>query len=388
MAELPPLRILQVLRAPVGGLFRHVYDLTEELARRGHQIGVVADSLTSDALTGERLRALAPSIALGTYYFPMPRTFGWGDLTTPFQVRRLAGELDIEVLHGHGAKGGVHARLARLGRRDRVALNTPHGGVINYRPGSLAGSFFRGVEHVIGHITDAYIFESTYAQKAFHRLIGKPPCEEAVIHNGLAPHEFDPLPCAEDAHDFVFVGEFRSAKGIGYLIDALGAVKTREGRPATMAMAGSGPEFEATKARIESLGLSDRIELLGIKPVREALKRGHCLVVPSLAESLPYVILEGASAGRPVISTNVGGISEIFGPTSGSLFPPADTAALGTAMQRFMDDPEAAMAEAKVRLDYIRPRFSISHMVDQIEALYRAVLALRTGNRAALNQAR
>ena len=374
-----PLRILQVLRAPVGGLFRHVYDLTEELARRGHLIGVVADSLTSDAMTGQRLRALAPSIALGTYYFPMPRTIGWGDVTTPFAVRALAGKLDIEVLHGHGSKGGVHARLARFGRRDRVALNTPHGGVLNYKPNTAVGNMFRSVEHMIGSITDAYIFESAYAKEAFHRLIGAPPCEEAVIHNGLAANEFDPLPCDENAHDFVFVGEFREAKGIRYLIDALIDVKAADGRPATMAMAGSGPEFEQTKARIAALGLTDRIELLGVRPVREALARGKCLVVASLAESLPYVILEGASADRPVLSTSVGGIAEIFGPTSASLFPPADTEALRVAMQRFMDDPAAARAEAKVRLDYIRPRFTITHMADQIEALYREVLARRRG---------
>jgi glycosyltransferase involved in cell wall biosynthesis len=374
-----PLRILQVLRAPVGGLFRHVYDLTEELAKRGHQVGVVADSLTSDAMTGQRLRALAPSIALGTYYFPMPRTVGLGDVTTPFAVRALANRLNIEVLHGHGAKGGVHARLARLGRRDRVALNTPHGGVLNYKPGTAVGGFFRGIERAIGGITDAYVFESAYAQQAFHRQIATPPCAEAVIHNGLAPNEFDPLPCDPDARDFVFVGEFREAKGIGYLIDAIVDVTAPDGRPATMAMAGSGPEFEATKEKIRRLGLSERIELLGVKPVRDALKRGHCLVVASLAESLPYVILEGASAGRPVLSTNVGGIGEIFGPTSASLFPAADTAALRKAMQGFMNDPQAAMAEAAIRLDYIRPRFTIVHMADQIEALYRQVLAKRRG---------
>ena len=374
-----PLRILQVLRAPVGGLFRHVYDLTEELAKRGHLVGVAADSLTSDAMTGSRLRALAPSIALGTYYFPMPRAIGAGDFTTPFQVRSLAHKLDIDVLHGHGAKGGVHARLARVGNRHRVALNTPHGGVLNYKPGTVAGGFFRGVERMIGLITDAYIFESGYAQRRFHELIWTPPCAEAVIHNGLAPNEFDPLPCDPTARDFVFVGEFREAKGIGYLIDAIGPVHAPNGRPATLAMAGSGPEFEATKARIASLGLSDRVDLLGVRPVREALTRGRCLVVASLAESLPYVILEGASAGRPVLSTNVGGIGEIFGPTSASLFPAADAAAMGAAMQHFMDDPTAALAEAKVRLDYIRPRFSIAHMVDQIEALYRQVLAKRRG---------
>jgi glycosyltransferase involved in cell wall biosynthesis len=144
-------------------------------------------------------------------------------------------------------------------------------------------------------------------------------------------------------------------------------------------MAGSGPEFETTKSRIAALGLSDRIELLGVKPVREALTRGRCLVVASLAESLPYVILEGASAGRPVLSTNVGGISEIFGPTSDRLFPPADAQALRTAMQGYMDDPESAKREAEVRLDYIRPRFSIAHMADEIETLYRQVLTRRQG---------
>ena len=374
-----PLRILQVLRAPVGGLFRHVYDLTEELAKRGHQVGVVADSLTSDAMTGQRLRALAPSISLGTHYLPMPRTVGLGDFTTPFAVRALANRLGIEVLHGHGSKGGVHARLARFGRHDRVALNTPHGGVLNYRPGTIVGGFFRGIERAIGSITDAYIFESGYAQQAFHRMIATPPCAEAVIHNGLAPAEFDPLPCDPDAHDFVFVGEFREAKGIGYLIEAIADVKAPDGRPATLAMAGSGPELEATKEKVLRMGLAERIELLGVKPAREALKRGHCLVVASLAESLPYVILEGASAGRPVLSTNVGGIGEIFGPTSASLFPPADAGALRKAMQGFMDDSKAAVAEAAIRLDYIRPRFTIAHMVDQIEALYREVLAKRGG---------
>jgi glycosyltransferase involved in cell wall biosynthesis len=271
----------------------------------------------------------------------------------------------------------VHARLARLGRRDRVALNTPHGGVLNYKPGTLEGDIFRRIEHLIGFITDAYIFESEYAERRFHELIGRPPCAEAVIHNGLAPEEFTPLTPDADARDFVFVGEFRSAKGIGYLIDALAGAKTPDGRPATLAMAGSGPEFESTRARITELGLDDRVDLLGVAPVREALRRGRCLVVASLAESLPYVILEGASAGLPVLSTNVGGIGEIFGPTSASLFAPADANAMRDAMERFLANPQAAQAEAATRLAHIRPRFSIAHMVDQIEALYARAVEVR-----------
>jgi glycosyltransferase involved in cell wall biosynthesis len=371
----PPLRILQILRAPVGGLFRHVSDLTEELSRRGHQVGIVADSLTADALTDERLARLAPACVLGIHRMPMPRTLGPEDFVTPFRVRSLARRLRIDVLHGHGAKGGLSARAART--RHSVSLNTPHGGVLNYQPGSLAGNFFRGVERSIGRFTDAYVFESAYAQRAFHQQIGVPACRESVIHNGLDPAEFAPLTPDPDARDFVFIGEFRPVKGITPLLDALEGLATADGRPATLAMAGGGPLFDATRTRIENSALAGRVDFLGVRPAREALRRGRCLVVPSLAESLPYVILEGAAAGLPVIATNVGGIAEIFGPTAGSLVAPASVPALARAMQSVLNDPAAAAQETAQRLDYIRPRFSLSHMTDQIEALYRELLARR-----------
>jgi glycosyltransferase involved in cell wall biosynthesis len=370
-----PLRIFQILRAPVGGLFRHVRDLTEELGRRGHHVGVIADSITSDALTAERLDALKPFASLGIHSLPMPRTLGFADFTTPYRIRKMGRELRIDVMHGHGAKGGLGARFGRS--RGQVSLNTPHGGVLNYKPGSLAGRFFRNAERSIGLITDAYVFESAYAQRAFHRQVGEPPCREAVIHNGLAPGEFEPVPLDADAKDFVFIGEFRDVKGIPVLIEALAGLKRTDGKPATIAMAGGGPDFEHWKGKIAEVGMSDRVELLGVRPAREALKRGNVLVVPSLAESLPYVILEGAAAGRHVISTTVGGIAEIYGPTAGSLVPPGQVGPLRAAMQRALDDPEAAQNEAEQRLEFIRPRFSIAHMTDQIEALYRETLAKR-----------
>jgi glycosyltransferase involved in cell wall biosynthesis len=370
-----PLRVLQILRAPVGGLFRHVRDLTEELSRRGHQVGVVADSLTSDALTAARLRALEPFATLGVHSLPMPRTLGWGDFTTPQALRKMGRTLRVDVMHGHGAKGGLGARMART--KGQISLNTPHGGVLNYSPGSLVGRFFRNAERTLGLITDAYVFESAYAQRAFHQQIGAPPGREIVIHNGVAPAEFEPVPLDPDAKDFVFIGEFRDVKGIPVLIDALTHVRGDERRPATIAMAGGGPDFAYWEKQIAESRLSDRVELLGVRPAREALRRGNVLVVPSLAESLPYVILEGAAAGRQVIATNVGGIAEIFGPTARNLVPPNDAPALQAAMQRALDDPAGAMAEAALRLDFVRPRFSIEHMTDQIEALYRELLERR-----------
>ncbi len=378
-----PLRILQILRAPVGGLFRHVQDLTRELAARGHQVGIVADSLHTDALSEERLDRLRPFASLGIHSLPIPRMFGPDDILSALKVRRLADALEVDVLHGHGAKGGLNARLARIGARSRVALYTPHGGVLNYAPGSVAGRAFRQVEHLLAAATDGIVFESAFAEAAYIDQIAAPRCPAPVIHNGLAPEEFEPITPTPDAADFVFIGEFRAVKGIDYLLDALAPLRAPDGRPATLVMAGGGPDLAAVKARIAGLGLEARVTLLGVKPARPTFHLGRCAVVPSLAESLPYVILEAASANRPVIATDVGGVREIFGPTAPSLVPAADTPALARAMQAFLDDPAAAARESDIRLAHIRAGFSAAHMTDRIEALYLEALAARRGQLAA-----
>ena len=375
MAE--PLRILQILRAPVGGLFRHVGDLTRELAARGHDVGVIVDSLRSDALTEQRLESLRPLTRLGIHSLPMPRVLGRQDLTTPLAIRALARKLGARVLHGHGAKGGLGARLGRWGRRNSVSLYTPHGGVLNYKPGSGSARLFGTIERLLLPITDGIIFESAFARRAYLQQIAEPRCPTPVIHNGVAAAEFEPIPLEPDDADFVFIGEFRPVKGIEFMLDALQSVTAPDGRPATLVMAGDGPDRSKVEAQIGRLGLGGRVKLLGAQPARPTLARGRCLVVPSLAESLPYVVLEAASASRPVISTRGGGIDEIFGPTADSLLPAADAAALAAAMRAFLADPDAAEAEMRVRYEYIAPRFSITHMVDQIEALYRKLLADR-----------
>ncbi|RUT32554.1 glycosyltransferase family 1 protein [Arsenicitalea aurantiaca] len=364
------LRILQILRAPVGGLFRHVSDLTYALAERGHTLGIVADSLTSDDLTESRLEGLRPAATLGIHRIAMPRLAGINDISAALGIRRLADRLGVDVLHGHGAKGGLNARLARLGARRRVALYTPHGGVLNYAPGLMTGRLFRLVERGLTGVTDAIIFESHFAQRAFAEQIGEARCLTPVVHNGLQPSEFNPPPLAADPVDFVFIGEFRPVKGIPYLLEALATIKRPDGRPPRLAMAGGGPDFDAITALIGDLGLSEQVELAGVRPAREMLARGHCVVVPSLAESLPYVVLEAAAAGRQVIATRVGGIDEIFGPTADRLVPPAKAAALARAMQAYLDAPEAAASEIAMRLDHVRAGFSFDRMADSIESLY------------------
>lgn len=368
------LRILQVMRAPVGGLFRHVADLTRALAAMGHDVGLVVDSLANDSQTESRLQALAPHASLGIHRFAMPRVLGTGDLKTPFAVRRLARSLDIDVLHGHGAKGGFYARLARIGGSKAIALYTPHGGVLHFSKTSASGRLFHRLERWLMAETGAIIFESRYAQETYSALIGAPTCPTEVIYNGLAPDEFTPVPRDPDASDFVFVGELRDLKGVHVLIDALADVRRPDGQPATLVMAGDGGAREALEAQIARLGLAERVRLLGAQPARPTFTKGQIAVVPSLAESLPYIVLEAAAAQLPVISTRVGGIPEIFGPTADSLVPANDPVALRRAMQGALDDAGAAQSEMHRRLEHIEQHFSLATMAGSIEALYHRLL--------------
>lgn len=367
------MRILQVMRAPVGGLFRHVADLTRSLTANGHDVGLVVDTLANDAQTEGRLTELLPHARLGIHRFAMPRVLGGGDLGTPFAVRRLAKSLDIDVLHGHGAKGGFYARLARIGTK-AVALYTPHGGVLHFSKSSASGRAFHLLERALLAQTGAIIFESEYAKATYTALIGTPTCRTEIIYNGLAPEEFVPVTPSIDAADFVFVGELRDLKGIQVLVEALARVRRADGTAATLVMAGDGPDRAKLEDQITRLGLSSSVTLLGAQPARPTFARGRIAVVPSLAESLPYVVLEAAAAQLPVIATRVGGIPEIFGSTANSLVAAGDGTALAAAMQQALDHPQMAAEEMATRLVHLEKHFSLGTMASRIEALYRTLL--------------
>lgn len=372
MSRSKPLRILQVLRAPTGGLWRHAADLSRELADRGHLVGLAMDSRFSDAQTETRLADIGPNLALGLHRMPIARMPGPGDVITAWRIRKLAMQLGIDIVHGHGAKGGLFARLSRAGKKRLAAFYTPHGGVLNFEPTSPAGIFYRRVEGVLGGATDGILFESAFARDAYTSQIGKPRCLSHVVHNGLRPDEFIAVKTADDAADFVFIGELRAVKGLDYLLPALALLKRPDGTGATIEIAGDGLGRERYKDLALAQGLEGRATFLGVQRARHMFNRGRCVVVPSLAESLPYIALEAIAADKPLIATDVGGMKEIFGPDAKSLLPAADVDALRGAMQAFLDAPERAKMAAAERRSYVEAHFSVERMTDAIEAAYLA----------------
>ena len=367
-----PLNILHVFRAPVGGLFRHVLDLAREQIARGHRVGLIADSRTGGRRAQEVLEELAPSLALGLTRVPMRRHIGPNDATILGHVMgRIAGA-HADIVHGHGAKGGAYARLAFNASR-AVRAYTPHGGSLLFGHDTAAGKFYLATEKLLMLRGDLFLFESAYSAEVFRRKIGTPRGLVRIVPNGVSEKEFVPVKTRADATDLVFMGEFRPVKGVDVLIDAI-AKLDRLGRPVTATLVGDGPDRDSLHAQVERLGLTNIVRFQPAMPAREAQTLGRIMVIPSRAESLPYVVLEAAAAGMPLITTKVGGIPEIYGPLTDRLVAAQDTGALADAIARNFDQPEEAAETARLLRERVSQLFSVKNMVDGVLSAYESSL--------------
>ncbi|MDT2022439.1 glycosyltransferase family 4 protein [Methylocella sp. CPCC 101449] len=382
MLEAPPsddrLKIIHVFRAPLGGLFRHVLDLTRAQIERGHHVGIICDSLTGGDRTDSVLAELAPRLDLGLVRLPMRRNPHPTDIGNLARIRKLMRHLQPDVIHGHGSKGGLYARLPGFlpGAAPAIRAYTPHGGSFNYRPGSYLHRIYMATESVLARATDIFLFESAFIQSCFIRYVHAPGAFTRVIPNGISEAEYVPVTANADAADFLYVGELRSAKGIDTLLDAHLEFELRTHRRIRTVLVGSGPDKEELQAQALRNGLNGRVTFPGPMPAREAFRLGHTLIVPSRAESLPYIVLEAAAARLPMISTSVGGIPEIFGPYAGRLIPSNEPSTLASAMIDQAGKSDGAIArEAGLLADYVASRFTIHQMVDAVIEGYRAALA-------------
>jgi glycosyltransferase involved in cell wall biosynthesis len=90
---------------------------------------------------------------------------------------------------------------------------------------------------------------------------------------------------------------------------------------------------------------------------------------------MPYVVIEAAAAGVPMLGANVGGIPEIFGPQTSALFAPNDPDALAAAIAAALDSPGDAATRASLLRERVLLNFSQKAMVEGILDAYRAAFA-------------
>jgi glycosyltransferase involved in cell wall biosynthesis len=359
------MRILHVFRAPVGGLFRHVRDLARGQSELGHDVGMLCDSTTGGGVADALLNAALPHCSLGIKRIEISRLPGLGDVSATLKTKAHGRDIGADIIHCHGAKGGLYGRLAAraLGV---PSVYTPHGGSLHYRWLAFPGVVFLATEWVFARFGTGLIFVCAFERQSFADKIGFAGKANTIVYNGLWPEEFVPVVPDHHSADVLFMGDMRMLKGVDVLLDALALVGRK--RSISANLVGDGPDLAQFQMQAGKLGLSDRVKFLGRLPTAAALRCGKLLVMPSRAESFPYVVLEAAAGRIPMIASNVGGIPEVLPPEN--LCPPGNADALARHIDMALAIPQSTAQTAAALADEVKSRFGAAQMAKNVLSFY------------------
>lgn len=364
------LKIIHCFRSPVGGIFRHVRDLLAKQAEAGHAVGIICDSSTGGDYEDKLFEEIRPHLSLGLHRIPMARSIAPKDLTALLKTRSLIKQIAPNVVHSHSAKGGVYGRLgAWLADKNIKTFYCPHGGAMHYDAASLKGKVFFSAERFLERMTTSLIFVSDYERNAYHEKVGIPRCPEAIVYNGISPEEFIPVASQEDATEFLYIGMKRDLKGPDLFLDAMKIARDRSDQDLKAWFVGDGPDEAKYDLQIKQLKLEDCIKSSNAMPAREAFALADIVVVPSRAESLPYLVLEAIAAQKPIVAVNVGGIPEIFDNEKQRLVPTDNADALANAMLELHAN-QTRHNQAYEMAAALKKKFSLQAMAKGVEDLY------------------
>jgi glycosyltransferase involved in cell wall biosynthesis len=175
-----------------------------------------------------------------------------------------------------------------------------------------------------------------------------------------------------------YVGRLSPEKGVDRLLQAAALVLAR--RPNTkFILAGSGPEDARLKRMAETLGLTKNVTFLSqVDEVSEVYASLDMVVLPSLTEGLPLMVLEALAAKRAVVATNVGAVPQvIIDGETGLLVAPGDVNALAAGIERLMEDSSLRNRLASRGHSLVAQSYSVNVMTAGYLALYHDTVQLK-----------
>lgn len=372
MPQNPQVRCLLITGDAVGGIRLHVHAIVHALLSRGMSVAYACSHTADTRGEDEILRFMAQGVPV--HRMAVKKLPHWSDLNNLLKLRRFALEQGVNMVHGHGAKGGLYARA--LGRLLGVpVVYTPHGGVVHATFNAWATRLYAAVERKLIANTRVYLFESEYTRNAFLRLVNRGSLPDARVNlNGLdlSAMQAEPLnPSDSECPTLLVLGMLRREKGQHILLDALRVLRDR-GVKCHLVVAGDGSERQTLENRVREFNLSERVTFTGdVKDPSPLLLNSAIVVIPSLFESFGYVALEAALHARPVVASAVGGLMEtVIHGTTGLHVKPGDAHHLADALQSLLADPERRRALGLAARQHCLCHFSQERMLQAVLNVY------------------
>ncbi len=195
----------------------------------------------------------------------------------------------------------------------------------------------------------------------------------ALIPNGIDISQ--PASAMPDSNVFTigYCGRLREVKGVHVLLDGFAkCLQDRNNADMRLVLAGSGTMEPQLRAQAEQLGITDKVEFLGlVKDTAEFYSSLYLYVQPSFAEGLPNSVIEAMHAARAVIASDIGGNNDLIEEgQSGHLFTAGDSDKLGELLGKCFDNQHDNLRMGNHGRVVIEEKFGMDSVIDQLIGVY------------------
>jgi glycosyltransferase involved in cell wall biosynthesis len=356
----------------VGGAENMIACLARDIDR--HAFNVTACFLKENGVVGEQM------VREGVRLLPLPgRMAGQVDRLTSLKLRRLIKANGINLIHTHDVHGLIDGCICKAIVPGLRHVHTFHWG--NYPERDTR---YGRIEKLLWRIPDALVAVGHQQAGNIRKLYGIPADRIEVLWNGVqtpnARIATDVLAAVAGARSPIImsISTLIEQKGLSYLVEAAALLKAR-GTPFLLLVVGEGHLRPLLETQAAAHGLADHIKFLGwvTEASERALPACDVFVQSSLWEAMSVVVLEAMASGKPMVVTRVGDNEHVvLNGTTGLTVPAKDAAALADGLQKLLSDAPLRQRLAAAAQERHAAQFTIQHMIDLYQSLYKRVLRL------------
>ncbi|MGQ9780710.1 MAG: glycosyltransferase family 4 protein [Nitrososphaeria archaeon] len=372
----------------IGGIARHVDELSRFMSRKGVDMTVVTPEVSGSPLAEVREGVKVIRVQIQT---PAPNFYNWIFLMNHFFSKKIAQLVreqgPFDIVHGHDWMVVPSACEAKHYISSELVL-TFHSLEFRRSLGSqtLESRMIESLEWWGSYDSSKIVVCSSSMARDVRRRLNVDLQKIRIIPNGIDPERLNVNVDVSRTREkygvywkelmILFVGRLTSQKGCEYLIRAL--PKILEKHNVKLVVVGDGPSRSFLESEAYRLGLSNRVIFAGFVSDQEMIrlmKSADVLVVPSIYEPFGIVALEGMAAGVPVVASDVDGLAEIIKhEENGVKVYPQDPSSISWGVDRVLSDYRLAERLRQKGKESAEKEFSWSAIADRTIEVYKDLL--------------
>ena len=297
------------------------------------------------------------------------------------QLKNFLKAQKIDIIHSQGARADFFARLAgRIANVPHI-LSTIQMPIEGFDVGILRKKIYLFMDRLSGRFVERFIVVSGALERLLTHDRGVPVQRVVRIYNGIEVDLYQPFSKHTDLRNewgipatiplIGAIGRLVWQKGFEFFIKAIPEI-LQSSPEAKFLIVGEGPLRSQLEKLAQMLNIYDSLFFPGFRnDIQQVLSTIDVLMVPSLLEGLPMIILEGMAMAKPIVATNIDGITEqIAHEREGILVPIRKPEALAGAVSRIIDNGDLATALGRAARKKVEISFSVEHMVRETEKVY------------------